>query len=127
MKNKNQNQKQKQQEETRYYVYPDAENVNQAIAEALATGKFGSFSAETQQVEYRKGKFPAFNIPREMAIYLAKGEFRNSCHFLTRQGEGDYRKWSLRKKKNVIKNKVTEVIISKLNKKDNDRQRKNSG
>lgn len=109
---KNKNKSSKQNEEIQYYVYPDNENVNRAIAEALATSKFGPFSAETEQVQYQKRKFPAFNIPKELAIYLAKGEFARSCHFLIRRGEGEYRKWSLRKKKNVIKNQVKKTLLT---------------
>lgn len=97
---------------TRFYVYPTSDNLSKAISEALGSGKFGSFSEETQEIIYQGESFPGFEIPRLLAIHLAEGEHKDQCKFLTRSSSGEYRKWSLRKKKEVIKKKVGVVLIS---------------
>lgn len=89
-------------EGTRYYVYPTSDTVNQAVAEALTSGQFGSFSSEPQQVTYQNKTFPAFEIPRHLAVYLLEGKLADQCSFLSRRGNGEYRKWSLKSKNSLL-------------------------
>lgn len=79
----------------RYFIYPLTDLLNEIIARELESGKFGSFGAEPDSIEYMGESFPAIEVPKLFGISISKNELAKDSKFLvTYDDKQSFEKWN---------------------------------